>query len=70
MTPTNLHPAPAFKVREKVFVLPNLQEILQKLNFNTFQPFPFEEIETGRNRLNGIYNNMKTHDTPNCLIHG
>lgn len=31
-----------FKMREKVFVIPQLQEIIGKMSFNVFQPFPFE----------------------------
>jgi hypothetical protein len=60
---------PVIRVRDKLFVLPQIQEILQKLNFNTFQPFPFEEIELGRNRLNGIYATMKNRENPSCLNH-
>jgi hypothetical protein len=61
---------PPIKVRDKVFVLPQIQDILAKLNFNSFQPFPFEEVEEGRDRLNYIYKSMKEKSTPGCLLHG
>lgn len=30
------------KVKEKLFVIPQLQDVISKLNLNSFQPFPFE----------------------------
>lgn len=40
--PSPMHQPSAIKIKDKLFVLPQIQDIFQKLNFNSFQPFPFE----------------------------
>lgn len=58
------------KVKDKLFVIPQLQDVVSKLNLNSFQPFPFEEIEGGKEKMNGIYKKMKNKQEARCLVHG